>query len=227
MNKKEKQVNAINKSIEALETARDLIEALPEKKEKPKLEAGKWYKHNEGVICCTGEGAESSKYFNAYGLNGSGEWMDKSDMWYKDYWTKKASNKEVEQALIKEAKRRGFKEGVKIKDARGGDIGIIRCNIRTGSHDQLIVSESRQGHYLVLLSDGKWAEIIKEQPLTLNGHEVTIEGNTIKIGCKDFYNLEDFNTFVSSLVFFGVSTVVGPDGTYTTEDLKKIIDKLE
>lgn len=130
-----------------------------------KLEVGKWYKepnYGSAIYCITS--IESNRNFSAYGFNWENRWTDKK----LDFGTTEdssltpATNKEVEEALIKEAKKRGFKEGVNF-------------NVCRGSRN---VQEFKSGHYFRMRNDGalciraagcgtvfykgKWATIIKE-----------------------------------------------------------------
>ena len=93
-----------------------------------------------------------------HGFDGNGNWFDCHNQNYKlrnsDY---KATDKEVEEALVKEAKKRGFVKGVNISyliSTRNdfgfdGTFSIYR--------DSLVDNRSA-----VIFSEGKWAEIIKE-----------------------------------------------------------------
>ena len=86
-------------------------------KELPSLEVGRWYKSkyrdwtyllylvsiDNGLDSCT-----------AYGFVGD-EWYSTKDINFDADQTP-ATDKEVETALIKEAKKRGFKEGVKLSN---------------------------------------------------------------------------------------------------------------
>jgi len=125
---------------------------------KEEFEVGKWYKHtannHEGLVFCVNK----NKYVGGYGFNSSGFWED-CISFSKD-WLTPATDKEFETALIKEAKKRGFKEGVKFLSARDGDI-------RTATNE--FYSFDNWNKYTTLQLDtawifkgGKWATIIEE-----------------------------------------------------------------
>ena len=73
-----------------------------------------------------------------------------------------ATNDEVEDALIKEAKRRGYKRGVTFKSAFSG-------NIRTADDSSLYFYDDGDLHLdgNAVLCEGKWAEIVPKVEDTL------------------------------------------------------------
>ncbi len=85
------------------------IDAVIAKIEKPHFEAGKWYKINSDskIVCCY-KGA-----CDGYGIDSGYNWSDSLLMSEINLWSL-ATEKEVEEALTKEAVKRGFKEGVTI-----------------------------------------------------------------------------------------------------------------
>ncbi len=136
-------------------------------KELPSLEVGKWYKTDDKTeflinILDLGD----LRYGKAYGFGNSGTWYDESRFGFRNLTP--ATDKEVETALIKEAKKRGFKEGVKYK-TNGGTINKLKSNnfiyeyvsgvgMTIGTED------------IWFFCNGKWAEIIEEpKTITLNG----------------------------------------------------------
>ena len=134
---------------------------------KEELEVGKWYKHSSNnIFYCTAINKIGKPL--GYGIDGVGRWI-KEDMGCINGWGgngELATNKEVETALIKEAKRRGFKEGVKIKGrdyTTTGDFFFSGGNLFIGM---------QQFSNICILEDGVWATIIKEEPkkeIVLNG----------------------------------------------------------
>ena len=78
----------------------------------PELEIGKWYKRSLGTLICYNGNTD---LMSGYGFNMNGDWTNGNfpfgDEWCE--WTE-ATDKEVETALIKEAKKRGFKEGASV-----------------------------------------------------------------------------------------------------------------
>ena len=139
---------------------------FPKLFKKDELEVGKWHldgnKDDKFLICLTR--LEGNLYYG-YGFDSDGKWVDDDgDFWgnaYNDI-SRPATDKEVETALIKEAKKRGFKEGITVKGCDG------RIGKRTAEHylyfkeDNNIQSCEWDGLDNCLIFDnGKWATIIE------------------------------------------------------------------
>ena len=102
LEKLKQQLNEISEKVKQLEN--------------PNLDTNKWYFYENKILLYI------EKFNNiditGYGFASNGTWHD-SSRWI-DSWRDKiklfrpATDKEVEEALIKEAKRRGFKKGVKV-----------------------------------------------------------------------------------------------------------------
>lgn len=146
----------------------------PEPKE---LEVGKWYKD---ARCKDGRGLyfveqvldKDTNPVVSYGFNRIGYWsgsMERSDSILS---FPKASKEEVESALIAEAERRGFKEGVQVKRLAVEDTFNCSGNFYWSDNDGAGGLFDRQG--VAIIQKGKWAEII-EQP-----KELTLSQRLIK-----------------------------------------------
>ena len=121
---------------------------------KEEFEVGKWYKGSSDII-----GFYESRYGN-YGIGYKGEWSN--DVTIDDFifWTP-ATDKEVETALIKEAKKRGFKEGVKFEVTRDGRINTLDSN--NFVYENVIgVGMCLATSNYWFFNKGKWATIIEE-----------------------------------------------------------------
>ena len=136
------------------------------------LEVGKWYKSNMGrILCCT---KNTGHTFDGYGVDKYGNWINEESFWSTSDFSP-ATDKEVEEALIKEAKKRGFKEGVSIDSLCDGgcnNVKIIEEGISLDNMDA--VTELRCGYGYTIFNDGKWATII-DQPKKLTVEEVEKE----------------------------------------------------
>lgn len=92
-------------------TKRYFKEIIPEAF-KTKLDTGKWYKSSTDI--------EFLVYYQSNGFDNYGFWEDKpyrDNLFFGDCWynmSRLATDEEVSAALINEAKRRGFKNGVTI-----------------------------------------------------------------------------------------------------------------
>ena len=134
---------------------------------KEELKVGKWYISETGTIAFI-DSCANGKYYG-YGLNNLGDWInDGKNIFYMSYQKRIATRKEVEEALIKEAKKRGFKEGVRFESAFNGDDHIQRECLRFNVEDNTLV-ECREGKIFgnFIFHNGKWATIIEEKKLTL------------------------------------------------------------
>jgi len=138
---------------------------LKEKGLLPLLEVGKWYKlinrNDTMILCYQGEGSSS------YGFSSRGVWSNSlGSAWVNssDCETTELTDEEVETALIAEAKRRGFKEGVKMKTAWNiCTVDKIESNEFTydgygGDVDLFLDGWS-------VFNNGKWATIIEDAKL--------------------------------------------------------------
>lgn len=147
---------------------------------KPKFEVGKWYKakniksnlYNNSLINVI-EFNEDGTY-NGYGFDYSGNWFNKKncgDIFTKELIRTEATPKEVEEALIKEAVKRGFKEGVRVDRSifKNMSLPTTICDENfTSNSNEFIFYEKhnvlRLGNYGIFYN-GKWAEIVKTKTI--------------------------------------------------------------
>lgn len=135
---------------------------------KPKIEVGKWYKStcSNGVIsyCYC-----SHPDFTGYGFNSSGEWVEKN-IWlkFKESW-KEATEKEVEERLIQEAIKRGYKPGnFKCLGNWDNSGQFLKGNAESFTYEKESPNPNSlwihniHTYSLLLFHNGKWAEIIDE-----------------------------------------------------------------
>ncbi len=135
-----------------------ILDNYPEFK-KSKYKPNHWYVNDsdEKWIMSVNEKGDS------YGLDSSGIWHNghiEGHSLFLDDGDRLATEEEVKEALIKEAKKRGFKEGTEIIDC-DGDIGFF-----TGSFNyERDVHSSIYGLWMdnelhLFNKEGKWAEAI-------------------------------------------------------------------
>ena len=143
-------------------------------KELPSLEVGKWYNSDNDSLIFITEFLDSCD-FDGYGFF-HGKWENKSYNYYSyEYGLVPATDKEVETALIKEAKKRGFKEGVIVESFIHNR--KLECkNVISGTEFISYAGINKlhfgidNGNCVVVFHKGKWAEIIEEpKTVTLNG----------------------------------------------------------
>lgn len=165
LKKLEKRVEALEKAKNNISIGNGLMECkLPfvEEKGEPMID-GTWYKNNLGLFVY-----KSNEM--TYGFYGN-IWRDDIVICYSRLGdnTVKATPKEVESALIKEAERRGFKEGVlvnieKLVPSYNPDM-VLKGNID--------FSEFKEAGYIwfgkqLIFDNGKWAEIIPNEEETID-----------------------------------------------------------
>jgi len=116
------------------------------------LTVGKWYKFTEGTIAFF-QGVNNT----SYGIHHLGKDWFSSHLWFADYNLKsidrEATTEEVKEALIAEAKKRGFKEGVYCVDNTSNKLNYL------GDGD-FYFSENLYFKGANIFKDGKWATII-------------------------------------------------------------------
>lgn len=127
---------------------------------KPQFEVNRWYKWGGamptiGFISSRGYGVDC--YAFDYTIKGSDESYDSLHISN----LKPATDKEVEEALIKEAKRRGFVEGAKYIGFNGDgdelyDGALVRDGYKYWKYHNLL--SCGLGY---IFHNGKWAELIK------------------------------------------------------------------
>lgn len=126
----------------------------------PSLEVGKWYMHLDNLLFYVREIKEKNCY--GYGF-WDGEWFDdcKSIHDNNDCMQdiRLATKKEVEEALIAEAKRRGYNNGV--------DFNCCTYSVKVKVSERIYfhIYENGDTHLYsngFIFNNGKWAEIIND-----------------------------------------------------------------
>lgn len=108
---------------------------------------------------------------------------------YKPYTYKKPTVEEIEKALITEAKRRGFNDSIKIKQNHSKFNNTHHFTLSSNHfwYDEIedkLMTHANGGAKVWVYLDGEWAEIIEEEPIKINGHEVKIKNAvTAQVGC--------------------------------------------
>lgn len=138
---------------------------------KEEFEVGKWYLFSgekRFLICIIENGR--------YGFDTNGIWFYNSNLHNtnRDEY-KEATHEEVEEALIKEARKRGFKAGVNInQDVFNHDLIYGKNRLKEGCMNWTSKRLNFAG--LWIFFNGKWAEIIEGK------EEVTMEEVEKKFG---------------------------------------------
>jgi hypothetical protein len=187
-------------------------EVLKEFSEENEFKVGKWYTSKENtkkMWYIVNVFADSQVSF---GFSDSGVWQneEKRYSFFKEF--RPATDKEVESALIAEAKRRGFKEGVEVKSLTRDKL-MLRFETLCFFDNGLV---DKWGSFI--FKNGKWAEIVEDK-IMIGGYEVkkiyhaNKERVFYKIGCKEITQttLENIYLFMTNnelkkVAFDGIET---------------------
>lgn len=121
------------------------------------LEIGKWYVYDSSLL--NFQGLNHKDLILAYGFLEDKSWMETSNCGNDFKEWKEATHEEVESALIAEAKKRGYKKGVRcvfgaVKNKRIISTNEIKWNPDWTDKGGLSMGMS------IIFTDGKWAEIL-------------------------------------------------------------------
>jgi len=227
------------------------------KNEKPKFEVGKYYRVSYTGEHCYGLPYDKEPFyilrFNRFEQTNDGKrmifdhctWKDKEIMFAceeMEWFEREATIKEVEEHLIAEAKKRGFKFGCTANNSsvheekfKNFKFESVRDFYYDFTEDTLYWGSSDDGKW-ALYKNGLWAEIIKEDKLFLDKEqkyeikfnpcsmvkEVTIDGHKFP---KDF-----FQSALLVLIHSKASVLLGCDaktkGTHSWVLTKELNDKI-
>ena len=134
---------------------------------KTELEVGKWYKMKGDIHFLCNFNGNIGNNGNSYGFNRTGKWMDNSMCFHNSDTYVEATPEEVESALINEAKKRGFKLGVKVVGLYNDgsphqitDFIINKDDFTYKTLDNALVC-NKLGFRI--FAKGKWAEILSQE----------------------------------------------------------------
>lgn len=202
---------------------------------KTEFEVGKWYcdpKYPKRIFCPTELHGDRCR---AFGFDHLGAWFEG----FNNVDLNNAvlvTESEVKEALIKEAEKRGFKEGVKLAPDSffGHSLGITLSNKREFNYniecDEFsILGGSSSGCKAEIYKQGKWATIVKDEAIKIGGETVVFGSGSIAINGVEYSKAE--LECLKKITDKGQvkSLNVGCDGQYkvTTKELKSILEKLK
>lgn len=169
---------------ELQEQINNLQKQLDNFKEPSKFKKGTWYKFIQHSTCIVNYQESGRGYGTSiYGAWGDAVIMNNDGRESSSKWVE-ATDKEVEAMLIKEAKKRGFKEGVRFKSAMYSSLFTLKKGIYYKSMENCIYNGNGYG---TIFKDGKWATIIEDSKPKINGYEMEVDGNEISFGCAKFH----------------------------------------
>ena len=124
------------------------------------LEIGKWYKIFNGLVCYQGDELKGNYGFHCKGW---GEYMMTTEAAkIKGILPIPATNEEVEEALIAEAKKRGFKEKKTHNCHDHTSHHLCIGKIEMGWYDNIYALHFSEGAG-IFYKDGNWASIINSK----------------------------------------------------------------
>lgn len=135
-----------------------------------------------------------------------------------------ATDDEVKAMLVREAEKR-FIPGTKVFLVNSIDRCLSKTKNITNELDYVYNPESdclcQYGAGNVYAA-GIWAEIIKDEAITIGGYNARYEGNVVRFGCKAF-SLEQVNQLMSSVITFGLDDFLCFNCKVTKADIQKIL----
>lgn len=157
------------------------------------LEIGKWYKnpinsYGRGLYYLTEVTENPNNPHMSYGVTTSGIWTDEYER--NLYNCVLADAKEVGEALIKEAKRRGFKNisNISIMSLYGSNFNSGYFSYNGSEYNYNLNKNCLDLDGVEIFKSGKWAEIIEEKTykvgdrILIDGYEYMIsKGNQKKV----------------------------------------------
>lgn len=222
-------MSEINKRIEALEAELQKLK----QEVKPTFEVGKWYKSDTGGLWFITE-FKGLNHQVSYGFNRKRDWVHEDNRHSSGLTL--ATDKEVEEALINEAKKKikgNYTSVRKVQKnevfTRHGSLSSV-CSELDGKLGSLFWYNPHTdtlynyglGLYIVY-EKGKWAEIV-ESKLTICGHEVEkISNEGFKIGCKNVCKTE-LSVLKNLMQPNNFTTVQFDEYEVTLEEINKILE---
>ena len=142
------------------ELGKELKKEFPQLFKVKPLEVGKWYNAGDRYLVCI----DSVNGYKAsiHGFK-DGNWFEVEAFQAINGYSKltQSTDKEVETALIKEAKKRGFKKSSKVKCLEDGKICTVKEMKFSLESNALWVKQYEKGCWCKLFNNGKWATIIE------------------------------------------------------------------
>ena len=149
--------------------AKELLKEFIPEAFKTKLEVGRWYKlkDNPKILALYDCFKHHRPYAYIFNEKGDYEYRVEFSLFELPTYWELATEEEVSEALIKEAKKRGYKEGVRCKFGRGEYIRTIETNdFHFSSKSNLLAVKCNDGTSDVIFRSGKWSEIIEQSEPT-------------------------------------------------------------
>lgn len=140
---------------------------------KKELEVGKWYKrpNNSALFYVTEILNIDSNHCKVFGFDNLGHWMAENAKTFPDN-DFEATPKQVETALINQAKKRGYKKGINCAFGMAKEKRRLETDdFMLSTDNELCVKRFNSQISDIIFKDGKWAEIIPEETKVITMHK--------------------------------------------------------
>ena len=147
--------------------AKELLQQFIPEAFETKLEVGKWYKlkSHPKILALYDCFKHYRPYVYIFNEKGDYEYRVEFSLFESPTSWELATEEEVSEALINEAKKRGYKEGVKCKFGIIEDIRTLETNdFEFKLEYNTLVIKRINGNADIIFRNGKWNEIIEEEP---------------------------------------------------------------
>ncbi len=201
-----------------------------EEQGKPKFKEGDWLYEHEALVRFNGVNdlgrVITKEYYHFHGDKLIGE--GKSDDYINVKDVRLATDEEIKRILTKVAEIK-YPIGTRIKPENLNKMMGSPRSVKVTKSDfhfainpyQMWVSSEQWNS--IIYKNGKWAEIVEDSKLVINGYEVVkINDYTVKIGCQQLYKL-NINDMKHLLDKFGGTYVYKDNTKWTVDDLDKIL----
>lgn len=180
---------------------KDFCYRIEEIIEQPELKVGQWFKGTGKslvfLIDIDIKDRPNGKYITYYGLDYNGIWFNEETEFIRDCSINKttpATDKEVEEALTREAKKRGLKINVATTSLISTDLNSDKITgytyIGSGMNSLFGASDGCGG--ACLFKDGQWAEAIEEPEKKAMGRFLDIRSLPIEnFSTSEIYELQE------------------------------------
>ena len=134
---------------------------------KKELEIGKWYKYKLALFYVTNKKSNNANYYNVFGFDVDGSWMtDNAATSFNENYIE-ATPEEVASSLKKEAKKRGYKQGITCAFGKGAYNRMISENEIRWVPDWQDKGALCMGMN-VIFTQGNWVEILSQEKTVIS-----------------------------------------------------------
>lgn len=186
------------------------------------LQINKWYHYDNWLLCYRGI---KNVTLRAYGFSNDRVWSNEASFGNSPSLWKRATDKEVKEALINEAKKRGLVGGTEVETAYYKDNKV--CNAGYYFSDGFLYDS---GGNSTLFRSGKWATVVDTKNTQVEVPKEPIQTNSFKIGDRVRFLGTDFDGDYGTIkdIDLGESYVYFDDDTkewYSNNRLELVLEE--